>query len=81
MSGIKDRLTGGRNEAKKSDASKKMLKERVGKELTKEKIDALVDRAVKEEKSKKAKSVKESATAIEPTEELLEEAEEAAKDA
>jgi large subunit ribosomal protein L31e len=78
IAGLKDRLTG-RGEDKKGKDSKKALKERVEKELTQEKVNALVGKAVKEEKAKKTKPVKEPETA-ETTEELLEEAEEAVKE-
>ncbi|MFH1237070.1 MAG: 50S ribosomal protein L31e [Candidatus Aenigmatarchaeota archaeon] len=67
-SSIKDRLGG------KKNTKKKELKERVDKELSKEKLDAIVDKAIKEEKAKKKP---------EPTdavEKELEEIEEAVKE-
>jgi large subunit ribosomal protein L31e len=88
IAGLRERLGGGKGEAKEGkkelEARKKELKDRVEKEiqkeLTKEKVDALVEKAIKEEETKADKKmpakVKKAEDAVEKELEKVEKAEE-----
>ncbi len=80
IEGLRDRLTG--KGSKKEDA-KKALKERIDKELTKEKVDAIVEKAIKEEETKQDKAMpakaKKAEDAVEKALEKVEASEEKQK--
>ena len=80
MAGLKERFTGG---GKDKETKKKELKEKIEKEFTKEKIDALVEKTIEAEEAKKDKAmpakVKKAEDAVEKELEKVEAAEEKQK--
>jgi len=79
IGGLKERLTGKEDK----DSARKALKERVEKELTKEKVDEIIDKTIKEEETKQDKAMpakaRKAEDAVEKELEKVEDAEEKQK--